>query len=127
WIGALLAGLDLDLIGRDERAQHLQTYVTIERSLSPANRTALHLGVDDAVNQQLKLEADLAQLRGDILENKQKSAEEEQAEIEKQKILAEKKKEELKLTAEEWKQKLDAALLDFAKRLGERQREFALL
>lgn len=127
WIGMLLAGLDLDLVGTKERALHLRAYVTIEEQSTPANRRAFQLGVDDALQRQAELESKLAAIRETAISDEQKNADLEQLELAEQQANVEKKKEELKLTAEEWKKKLDAALLDYAKKIGERQREFALV
>ncbi len=128
WIGRLLAGLDLDAaFGGKARVRQEETYVAIEGMFPKPHRAALQMGVDDALRVRAELEARLNRAADEAGDARRAEIEKEKQDLADEKLLAEKKKEELKLTAEEWKQKLDAALLDFGKRIGEKQREYTLL
>ncbi|MBD3672942.1 MAG: hypothetical protein HUJ26_05390 [Planctomycetaceae bacterium] len=127
WIGSLLLALEYQLGGEKTPEQIASLQQEVTQSISDRLRLYYEAGrksvAEEYQSLQSQLTASLAEAQVEQLEQAKETAKE----LEEKSKLAEANREKLKLTAEEWKKKLDKELVEFAREIGSAQRDYQLL
>lgn len=128
WMGKLLAGMGYQLTsGRDW--ENLQAvWHKVESDLTdPLLQQELQAGIQEVRQLRKEIEGDFTETAKETEAEQAKTEEELAKELEQKAEETEKAKEDLKLTAEEWKKKLDKELVEFGRKIGSLERDYAFL
>jgi len=127
WIGSMLSSLRYQFTSEDQIQQLTQLQQEIQKSLPVRLRLYLEAGMKQVTDQRQHMEDDLASLDAAHQVEQEKIAEETAKELAERSEKTEETREQLKLTAEEWKKKLDKDLIEFSREIGSAQRDYTFL
>lgn len=128
WMGKLLAGMGYQLTsGRDWEALQVVWHKTESGLTEPELQQEFQAGIQEVRQLRKELEGDLTETAKETKAEQAKTEEELAKELEQKAEETEQAKEDLKLTAEEWKKKLDKELVEFGRKIGSLERDYAFL
>lgn len=127
WIGALRLALEYQLGSEKLSEQFADIEQELKTSLSDRQQLYYESGNKSVAKEYQELQSQLTAALAEAQKTQLAEAEETAKELEEKTKLAEESREQLKLTAEEWKKKLDKELVEFAREIGSAQRDYQLL
>lgn len=127
WIGKLVEGLSYQFTSGEAAKLLNSARGQVEAALPDALKNEFLAGVKEVRAFRQQLEGGAAATQAQVKQEQAQTAEETAKELKEKQAAALDTKDQLKLTAEEWKKKLDKELVDFGRKIGSLQRDYAFL
>jgi|GEM_PF-1588689 chromosome segregation ATPase len=127
WIGSMLTSLRYQYTTEEMTQQTKQLEDEVQTSFPVRLRLYWEAGTKHVLDQRQELNETLASLDEAHQVEQQKVAEETAKELAERSEKTDETREQLKLTAEEWREKLDKELIEFSRQIGSAQRDYTFL